>query len=214
MKIILIHEAATTMSWSARYNAASFSEAIREERGCGIGQVTVRQSDASAYRIFTGTTCASAETAEALFAAPEKPEGTALLDDVVLVSFRDTEKDLPLWLWRFMGRMQWAVGVKRQTESRRETKQRAKEFIDRLETDGQDCVLITKDLMLATIRDALYRRGYCIEGGSVRMKPLDRLRATKQTLHCGGCMHNCMLANPGCGIGKDKARLQGVREAK
>ena len=37
------------------------------------------------------------------------------------------------------------------------------------------------------------------------LMPGERIRVTERSDHCGGCQHNCLLKNPGCGVGKDKA---------
>ena len=53
---------------------------------------------------------------------------------------------------------------------------------------------------------ALERRRCVIrraQSGAIR--PGERIRVTERSDHCGGCQHNCLLKNPGCGVGKDKA---------
>ena len=66
-------------------------------------------------------------------------------------------------------------------------------------------------MAVALLMDALRRRGCCFNRfytGAVR--PLERILATSRTAHCGGCGHNCMLSNPGCGVGRDKAHRAGI----
>ena len=206
MKIILIHQAASAAEPAEKYDSSSFEEAVQRELKSGIAPSAAEQSDASAYRIYTGTFPAAGQTAEALFGAGCVSEETPLLDDVVPKAFTETDREYPLWVWRSMARLQWQLGNPRQPENRKTTLIRANRLIDRLEEDEKDCVIISGGLMLKTLLTALYKRGYCIEGGSGRLEPLARVRATKKDLHCGGCLHNCMLSNPGCGVGKEKAR--------
>ena len=59
---------------------------------------------------------------------------------------------------------------------------------------------------MQTLKSALRRRGYCLEGGDLRPVPLERVRATKQSLHCGGCAHNCLLSEAKCQTGQNKAK--------
>ena len=205
MKIILIEQAATAMNWDAACDAAGFARALERERACGIAPVERSRSSAADYVVYTGTTPAARQTAELLFELPEAPTVTPLLDDVPLRPFRDTQKPLPLWLWRSLGRAQWAAGSGRQVESRGETLRRVGELLDQLEAAGRDCVLISRGLTMQTLKTVLRRRGYCLEGGDLRPTPLERVRATKRELHCGGCAHNCLLSEAKCQTGKNKA---------
>ena len=205
MKILLIECAQTVVRPVSRYDSAGFTELCRRERTEGVVPLSVTRRDASGYVVYTGTGPAPIETAEALFSFGSPPKRTPLLDDVPLRAFRETKKRYPIWLWRAAALFQWRTGLGRQPETRSAAGTRAGDMIDLAEREGKDCVLLARGLFLKTLRDTLYRRGYCIQGGGFRIRPLDRIRATKQTLHCGGCIHNCMLDNPGCGIGKVKA---------
>ena len=208
MKIVLIECAAIDIRAGLRCDSEGFALACEQERAAGIAPISVTRHDASAYEIYTGTSRAAMETAEALFSSDRTPVCTPLLDDVPIGPFTETKRQYPLWLWRRMGGVQWRMGSQRQPEARAAVRRRAGEVIDLVEGNGRDCVLIARGLYLKTLRDELYRRGYCIQGGGYWIRPLDRIRATKQTLHCGGCIHNCLLDNPGCGIGMLKAKEQ------
>jgi len=205
VKIILIEQAATDMAWEASYDAAGYARALERERACGIAAVERKRSPAADYAVYTGTTPAARQTAELLFELPEGPKETPLLDDVPLRPFADTRKLLPLWLWQSMGRAQWASGSGRQVEGRGETLHRAGELVDRIEAAGCDCVLISRGLTMRALKTVLRRRGYLLEGGDLRPTPLERVRATKRDLHCGGCAHNCLLSEAKCQTGKNKA---------
>ena len=211
MKIILVQQAASDMEWDAKYDTASFEQAVETECGCTAADVSVRRSSASAYRIYTGTSRAAMETAQLLFETDEPPEATPLLDDVPVRAFRDSEKPLPVWLWRAMAEAQWRSGSSRQPETKKETEQRVRQLTDRLEAEDRDCIVICRGLTMTALKSVLRRRGFLIEGGGLSPRPLDRVRATKRSLHCGGCRHNCLLSEAKCDIGKDKARRQGIR---
>lgn len=205
MKIILIRQAEPEMKWEAGCDAEGFTRALESVRIRSATGKPVRRSDAAAYRIYTGTSRAAAETAELLFELAEPPVKTTLLDDVQLRPYRDADKKSPLWLWRTMGFIQWAFGSDRQAESGKETLTRLRNFVDQIEAADQDCIVICGGLILAVLKSVLRFRSYCLEGGELVPKPLDRIRATKQSLHCGGCHHNCLLSAPKCQIGQNKA---------
>ncbi len=205
MKIILIEQAANDMNWEAAYDAAGFARALEQERTCGIAAVQRSRSSAAGYAVYTAPTLAARQTAELLFELPEPPAETPLLDDVPLRPFRDTGKKLPLRMWQSMGRLQWASASGRQPESRGVTLRRVGQFIGQIEREGRDCVVISRGLTMRALKSALRRRGYCLEGGDLRPTPLERVRATKRDLHCGGCAHNCLLSEAKCQTGKNKA---------
>ena len=62
---------------------------------------------------------------------------------------------------------------------------------------------------LSALKAVLRRRGYLLEGGSLIPQPLERVRATKRSLHCGGCARNCLLTDARREKGKNK--LTGIR---
>ena len=76
----------------------------------------MRKGNAEAYSIYISTSCASIETAEALFTFSEPPTETTLLDDAPL-----SGGGLHGWL-----------------DMRREAKRRSGQFLDMLEEKGHD----------------------------------------------------------------------------
>ena len=194
------------MEWSGKYDAAGFEEAMERELACGAAAVTARRGDASAYKVWVSTARAARETAEQLFDMAAPPEATPLLDDVPLRAFRETGEKHSLRLWKARGIAQWYAGGGRQAESRKETMKRAGEFADLLEKEDRDCIVITRGLAMRALTAVLRRRGYVVEGGRLIHAPLDRLRAARQILHCGGCNHNCLLTSPRCDVGRNKAK--------
>lgn len=63
-----------------------------------------------------------------------------------------------------------------------------------------------RGLTMQALKSVLRRCGYCLEGGDLRPTPLERVRATKRDLHCGGRAHNCLLSEAKCQTGKNKAK--------
>ena len=210
MKIILVRQADPDMTWAERYDSASFERAVEASRDCPAAGTSVRRSDASAYRIYTGTARASSETASLLFEYDGSPEATPLLDDVPIRAFRDTDRLYPLWVWKAMAEAQWLSGSRRQPETGKETELRVGRLADRIEAEEKDCIVVCGGLTMTALRKVLRRRGFLIEGGGLLSKPFDRVRATKKNLHCGGCHHNCLLSEAKCHIGKEKARAKGI----
>ena len=149
--------------------------------------------------------CPAAEKTAALLIDGGELRIEPLLAPVADRPFRDSGS-APFWLWREMARLQRSSGSKRQPESRKEIAARAEKLMARLEQEEKDCVLIADCILTEELLDRARVRGYTrARTGIFRYQPWERVLLTKRNVHCGGCAHNCLLANPGCGIGRDKA---------
>ena len=153
---------------------------IRQAEDGGI-PADMRKGNAAAYCIYISTACASRETAEALFSFSEPPAETALLADVP----------------------QSGGGPRGWLHMRREAKRRSGQFLDMLEEKGRDSIVICGRQAMQALMHRLRAKGYLLEGG-VLPRPLERVRATKRSLHCGGCAHNCLLSEAKCQKGQNR----------
>ena len=152
----------------------------------GALPANVKKGNAKAYRVYTGTGPEDAATAQALFILAEEPTRTALLDEL------PTEAG-------FRGKM----------NARSAARRRAGEFLKELEKEERDSVVICGRQGMSALKAVLRMGGYLLEGGSLVPRPLERVRATRRSLHCGGCAHNCLLSEAKCEKGKNK--LKGIR---
>ena len=134
-----------------------------------------------------------------------------LLEEIPCRSYKDTSRRLPLWFWRFMAWLQRLLGLARQGETRRETAARADALLDRLAAEGGEAILIVPPRLLPVLLDRLRRRNCCAQrSGVLRYRPFERILISEREEHCGGCQHNCLLSDPGCGVGRDKAMRKGL----
>ena len=143
----------------------------------------IQKGNAAAYRVYTGTGTEGGATAEALFTLAGEPIRSPLLDDIPV-----------------------QAGLRGKLEARRDARRRAGVFLDGLEKEERDSVVICGRQAMSALRSVLRTRGYLLEGGSLVPRPLERVRATKRSLHCGGCAHNCLLSEAKCEKGRSKAR--------
>ena len=160
---------------------------------------TPRRVAANGRTVYCSPRLSARETAE-LSVTGAKAEIEPLLDEL---PFPPDGKGRvrPLWLWRFLLWLRRLLGI-----GRAEERERADTLIDRLEKRGGDCILISHPLMIAALIDALRLRGYCVQRTGIgRIKPFEQMLLSRRDEHCGGCQHNCLLSNPGCNIGRDKA---------
>ena len=137
---------------------------------------------------------------------------TELLNEVPKRSYKDTDSKISKAVWTARSRIQWFFNNRRQPEVKTDTVKRAERIADILEAEGRDCVLISHEFFLYTLKGVLEKRGFLIERSSTgRIKNWERIRASKRDIHCGVCGHNCLLTNPGCSVGRDAAMRQGIK---
>ena len=100
----------------------------------------------------------------------------------------------------------WRLGLRKSEESAKNVRTRTGIFAEALLKAQDDCVIAAPPGILRFLLQALEKRRCVIrraQGGAIH--PGERIRVTERSDHCGGCQHNCLLKNPGCGVGKDKA---------
>lgn len=220
--IVLMRHAKTDMKWNARYDSAGFDAACEAYAGSRILPDAIPEdlrgkSVPDRFEVMAGTAQRAVQTARALYAVPEDGlRTTALLDEVPMHSFMDTDRQLPLWLWFFMARAQWFFGSRRQPETRKMTRERIGRLVALLEAEEKSSfLLISHGFYMRELMAEMRRRGFNIlRRGVIAVEHLERVRITPRDLHCGGCSHNCMLTNPGCDVGRDKARRLGFQPSR
>ena len=194
------------MTWDKNCNSTDFDKMCRTMPDCDIEAVNSEQSSSNSRPAYVSSGKGALQTAKLLFTDAAIAEET-LLDEVPQRAYKDTEKKLPLWHWQFMASLQRFTGNNRQPESKSQAKTRAKKLIDLLESHNQDCILISHPIYIRVLLDCLSTRGYRITRTNFfRVAPLEHILITKPDMHCGGCGHNCLLSNPGCGVGRDAAK--------
>lgn len=105
--------------------------------------------------------------------------------------------------------LQEGVKAFRKSDAWAQARAESKAFLAELERQDADCVLISHPERLRILLSLLKKEGYLIEKPRIfGIRPLDRIRASHKSLHCGGCRHNCLLSEAKCHIGRDKARLR------
>lgn len=210
MKVLIICSGKADMTWKKRYNSVDFNEALRLAQNCDIKTVQCEQISSNSRPVYVSSAKGALQTAEQIFtdAAIVKEE---LLDEVPLCAYQNTEKELPLLFWQLMASLQRSFGNSRQPESKAQAKVRAKKLLDLLESRNQDCILVSHPIFINILLAQFRKREYHISRRNYfQIAPLERIVITKWDMHCGGCGHNCLLTNPGCGVGRDAARRRGV----
>ena len=208
MKIWIVCSGQADLALPRCCTAGELARWCRQEAEAPWRVQPVQTVPSAGRMVYVSPRRAARESARA-FCGQGECQTEPLLDEIPLAPFKEDKRPRPLWLWRLMARLQRRFGRKGQPESRRQAMERAEALIQKLESAGQDCVLVTHPAFLAVLLDRLRVHGYCSQrSGFGRLAPLERILCTRREIHCGGCGHNCLLSNPGCAIGKDQARRQ------
>ena len=209
MKVLIVACGKAAMTWEKTYNSDEFNEISRRMIDCDVETIQTDRISSNGRPVYVSSAKSATQTAELLFTDADiivEP----LLNEVPVRAYKDTPKKLPLWRWQLMASMQFFFGNSRQPESRFQARARAKELLDLLESKNQDCILISHPIFIKALLHQFESHGYHVNRTNLlRIAPLERIVLTKRDMHCGGCGHNCLLSNPGCGVGRDAARRRG-----
>ena len=188
---------------SGNYTAAGFDAAVSAALDSAASSVPDRKIDPGRRPVWVGEGFLARDSAKKIL-QPCSFVTEALLNEVPVRSFTDTEKMYPAKFWIRKAAAQRKYGDPRQKESQQAVVQRADTLIRRIE--GTECILLTYPLFLSTLLDRLRFSGYVIQRtGFLAVRPFERFIISHREEHCGGCQHNCFLSSPGCGVGRDKA---------
>jgi broad specificity phosphatase PhoE len=206
MKIWILVCGEAELPLPKRCTGAAYELALAAREESGILPYTGRTMKAAGRTVYVAPGRRARETAERMIPGAEF-RTEPLLAPIPRRAWKDTEAVHPLWLWQTMASWQARAGNPRQPESRQASIERAEALLARLEAEEKDCVLVLDGDFLTLLLDRLRLHGCSSQrSGLGRWQPLERILASRRDQHCGGCAHNCLLANPGCGIGRDKAR--------
>ena len=198
MKLWIICSGEAAVDYPPRCTAEEYG-ALRERALDGGVEGQPRRVAANGRRVLCSPRLSARETAERSV-ADAAVEIDERLDELPCPT-DGGRGSLPLWLRRLRLWLRRLLGT-----DRRRGRARADALIDELEKQGGDCVLISHPMTIDALIDALRVRGYCVQRtGMGRIKPLEQMLLSRRDEHCGGCQHNCLLSNPGCSIGRDKA---------
>ena len=212
MTVLILCTGAPETPPTGKLNSAEFTAAWEAARSNGICPPPAgRKIDPAGRTVWLAEGRPAAETAARMLEDCH-PVTEALLNEVEVRPFCDTDRqyDVSVWLRKAAGQRRQADP--RQPESQKQLKERADKLILKLAQDGKDCILITGPLFLTELLDRFRVQNYVIQrSGIFKVQPLEKFVISEKEAHCGGCGHNCFLSNPGCGVGREKAQRRKMR---
>lgn len=157
MRVILLRHARVQVEWKKRYTSAGYdAESARYD----FAPIETRPIPGlGPSKVYVSSLPRTAATAELIEGKPAY-EISSLLDEVPIRSFRDSPVELPTWLWNLGASLQWLWGSRRQREGRKDTRRRARAFLDLLEARGEDCVVVGHGIHFYVLMKEMKARGY------------------------------------------------------
>ena len=211
MSITILCTGVPEHALGGKYSSAGFDAAVQAERGSDIVPYAGRKHDPAGRPVLIGEDGLARRTADQLILQPCDFVTEPLLNEIPVRSFADTDREYSAETWLRKAAAQRKHADPRQPESREQVIERADRLIAKI--SGTDCILITGPLFLAELLDRLRIHNYVIQRtGIMKIQPLERFVISRKDEHCGSCQHNCFLSNPGCDIGRDKARRQSQKQ--
>lgn len=206
MKIIIILTDKINFDKSQLCNSDNFLDFQKKEKEASIINPIIANKTNAKYHFYASRHKSSTETIHKLFGEQDitiEP----LLDEVVFSSPIDKEASYASYIKE--AKKKW-----KRNDSYNSTKDECEELLKKLEELDEDAVIVSHECKIDTLISIMKKHGYLIEKPRlIGIQPLDRIRASKKSMHCGGCKHNCLLTNPKCDIGRDKARIRGIEIA-
>ena len=179
MRVAIIRHAEVNFSWSRRCTSGKFDSECRKYDHSPIRNVTYSIPQFVYQRIYVSELSRSKDTAEILFPQETYYE-SGLINEVPLKSSLDTKMNMPLWFWNLTGRLQWFADCPRQAEGHRQTRERAKEFIELISKEDSDAAVVTHGFFMHTLLQEMKKAGFRIENSSVKFKNGKCVIAEKQ----------------------------------
>ena len=153
--VVIIRHAEVDFCWSRRCASELFDSECRKYDLSPIKNVTYRIPQIAYQKIYVSKLSRSKDTAKILFPNGEFLE-SGLINEVPLKSSFNSKISMPLWFWNLTGRLRWFVNSRRQPQVRRQTRKRAKEFVELIRNDDMDVAVVTHGFYIyATSSDSV-----------------------------------------------------------
>lgn len=173
MKAVVIRHGKVAYQWR------SFSTSEQFDRDCEaydkalVTPLTVDVPVEELHKIYISSLSRSRETAVQIFGekalvSEERLTESRLLDEVPLRASVASKTKLPLGFWNLSGRLQWIFNNPRQQETRKETIQRAEQFIQLILRDGKDCAVVTHGFFMQVLIRCMKKNGFEIEHAKLK----------------------------------------------
>ncbi len=159
MIVAVIRHAKVDMKWKFLMTSAEYDKGCAEYDAASVLPVTVKLPPIKLQKIYVSTLPRTAATARQVVGDREF-RATSLINEVPAKSCLDTGLKLPGFLWSAVGRIQWFTNMRRQPETRAQTRRRAERFVRRLIRQNEDCAVFTHGFFMITLMQEMKKQGF------------------------------------------------------
>ncbi len=178
MKVIIIRHGTVDFEWERTYSSGEFDRACDRYDKAPIIRMSYDIPFINAQQIYVSALPRTQDTAKEIFGNKDFI-CTELINEVPLGSSFNCKIKLPLCFWNITGRLQWFLNIKRQVESRKETRSRGRKFVELLNAAGCDSVVVTHGFYMHTLVKEMQKAGFRITKSMRNYKNGDYVVAEK-----------------------------------
>jgi broad specificity phosphatase PhoE len=158
MSVTLLRHYKVNYIWKKRYTPKEYRAALREYDGANIIDQKV-ELPSTYHQVIISSLQRTFQTMKLLMDDPPYRK-TSFLDEVPIEPFTDKEKEYSLTFLTIMARVQWMLNIRRQSETRKRSVQRAKELIDKYLHGNGNYLIIGHGFFLRILSREMLRRGF------------------------------------------------------
>ena len=162
MLVAVIRHAKVNMKWKFWLNSAEYNKGCSDYDAAPVLPVTVKLPQADFRKIYVSALPRTTATARQVVGDREL-HATPLINEVPDRAGFDTGLKLPMHLWSGISRVQWLANMRRQPETRAETRQRASEFVRHMQQQNEDCAVFTHGFFMITLLQEMKKQGFRVD---------------------------------------------------
>ena len=159
MKIVVMRHGKVHHKWKRWCTSKEYDEQCHLYDEAPLEERFIVMQGNSANPVYISTLRRSEDTAKQLF-GDVKFIRSKLIHEVPLRSVFDTSLKLPVLFWNVAGRVQWFFCSSRQEETRKQTRERAEEFVMELIRNNQECAVVTHRFFMLTLIPMMEKHGF------------------------------------------------------
>ena len=162
MIVAVIRHAKVDHKWKPRMTSAEYDKGCADYDAAPVLPVSVKLPETSFQTVYVSGLSRTAATARQVFGDREMCIDP-LINEVPARSGFDTNLKLPGAVWSMICRSQWLFNIRRQPETRSETKLRVKKFVKHLIEKNEDCAVFTHGFFMITFLREMENQGFHLD---------------------------------------------------
>jgi len=164
MDIYLMRHFKVNFKWKKKYTSKEFKIACQQYDNANIikQNITFHHKKINIYISELTRSNLTYETLDIL----TNPTKTNLINEVPIAPFINTNFKIPTTIWMLFGRLQWYFNIKKQPETKRDTLNKIENFLNELEKEKNDILIIGHGFYFSQLKIRLKKMKYSGKGKS------------------------------------------------